>query len=169
MAESVPLSTDVELRLFCTSLYPRLLGALSLYCADEDLAEDLTQDALVRVCTHWKTVRGADNPQGWAYRVAINLAKSHFRREAIWRRVLPRAAPARGQVSTDGYTPVDVREAVFTLPPRERVVVILRFYVDLTVNEVAALTGFPEGSVKTLTRRAVQLLRRDFQTDEDDD
>ena len=72
---------------FCREEWPRLVGSLSLFVGSRELAEDLAQETLVRVCDHWRTARAADSPTAWAHRVGFNLAKSHGRRRATWTRV----------------------------------------------------------------------------------
>ena len=78
---------DGELSAFCFEEWPKLVAVLSLYCGDRDLAEDVAQEALLRVCVHWTTVVRADAPDRWLYRVAFNLAKSHWRRRKVARRI----------------------------------------------------------------------------------
>jgi DNA-directed RNA polymerase specialized sigma24 family protein len=69
-----------DLTEFCEAEWPRLVGSLSLYTGDADLAEELAQEAVARVCRHWRRVRTMDAPAAWLHRVARNLAHSHFRR-----------------------------------------------------------------------------------------
>jgi RNA polymerase sigma-70 factor (ECF subfamily) len=154
------LARDVD--VFCRAQYPRLVGMLGLYCGDGDLAEDLVQEALVRLVRAWDQLPTDEDAERWLTRVAFNLAKSNFRARATRRRVL----------ATFGHTLVDsanaddhasvfaVRAAVASLPERERRVVILRFFADLSVAEVAAIIGRPEGTVKSLTHAALERLRR---------
>jgi DNA-directed RNA polymerase specialized sigma24 family protein len=84
---------DAALVEFCREEWPRLVGSLSLYLGRRDLAEDIAQETLVRVCGRWRQVREAVSPSAWAHRVAFNLAKSHGRRDAVWLRVRSRALP----------------------------------------------------------------------------
>jgi RNA polymerase sigma-70 factor (sigma-E family) len=152
---------DRELAAFCLEEWPKLVAVLSLYCGDRDLAEDVAQEALLRACTHWAKVSRADAPDRWLYRVAFNLTKSHWRRRKVARRVEQRA---RGDISlplddADAADAVAVRAAVSALPVRQRQAVVLRYYVDLPVGEVARFMSCPEGTVKTLTSRAIATLR----------
>jgi RNA polymerase sigma-70 factor (ECF subfamily) len=61
-----------------------------------------------------------------------------------------------------------IRAAVGSLPPREREALVLRYFADFSVREVAALMRCPEGTVKTLTRRGIELLRRSGLVEDDD-
>jgi RNA polymerase sigma-70 factor (ECF subfamily) len=146
-----------DLAAFCEEQWPRLVGALSLYTGDPDLAEDLAQDAVVRLCRHWRRVRVMDSPVGWLHRVARNLAHSYFRRLRARTRAENRAAK---RVRVEGEADVvAIRVAVAALPERERDAIVLRFYVGLSVRDTAEALGCPEGTVKTLTHRAVGRLR----------
>jgi RNA polymerase sigma factor (sigma-70 family) len=152
---------DTELAEFCHAEYRRLVGTLSLYCRDRQLAEELAQDALVRVIGNWNRVQHFDSPSAWAHRVAINLANSYLRRRLAEARATRRLQSRYG---TDLYEPetvmaVVVRSAVAQLPKRERAVVVLRFFADFSVREVSDLLGMPEGTVKTLSAKALASLR----------
>jgi RNA polymerase sigma factor (sigma-70 family) len=152
---------DDELAEFCRAEHRRLVGALSLYCRDRHLAEELAQDALIRVIGNWPAVQRLDSPSAWVHRVAINLANSHLRRRLAERRAMSRLSGRLAAVPHDPDTPtaLAVRAAVAGLPRRERAVVVLRFFADFSVRDVAELLAMPEGTVKTLTARALAALR----------
>jgi RNA polymerase sigma factor (sigma-70 family) len=146
-----------DLTAFCEAEWPRLVGALSLYTGDADLAEELAQEAVARVCRHWRRVRTMDAPAAWLHRVARNLAHSHFRRARAGAR-----AHERARVDVDhaaGDDAVALRVVVAALPPRERDAIVARFYLGMSVRETAAALECPEGTVKTLTHRAIARLR----------
>lgn len=152
---------------FCEKLHPSLFGALLLYCGSREVAEDLTQETLLRVWRQWASVSAMDRPDRWALRVAFNLAKSGFRRLRVARRVAALADPARDGVShdTDPTDAIAVRSAVATLPPRQRATIVLRYFNDLSVADTAEVLGCAEGTVKALTSQAVDNLRRRLGTD----
>ena len=152
---------DDELAAFCRAEHRRLVGALSLYCRDRHVAEELAQETVVRVISNWRTVRRLDSPAAWAHRVAINLANSHLRRRLAERRAVRRLFSRQTVAQRDPDTPtaIAVRAAVAALPKRERAVVVLRFFADFSVRDVAEMLGLPEGTVKTLTARALVALR----------
>jgi RNA polymerase sigma factor (sigma-70 family) len=158
---------DDDLSVFCQAEHRRLVGVLSLYCRDRHVAEELAQDTIVRIIGDWGRVRRLDSPSAWAHRVAINLANSHLRRRLAERRALRRLSyrPGVEHHDLDTSTAVAVRAAVAGLPRRERAVVVLRFFADFSVREVADLLGMPEGTVKTLTARALAELRAAGLTD----
>ena len=140
----------------CESEYPRLVGALSLYCGEPGLAEEFAQEALARLCRDWSSVARMTSPRAWLHRVAVNLAHSHFRRLAIERKYNERTAPSPPAAEHGEH--VDVRNAVAALPARQKTALVLRYYLDMPVTEVADLMRCPESTVKSLTRRALQKL-----------
>ncbi|HEU5150735.1 MAG TPA: sigma-70 family RNA polymerase sigma factor [Iamia sp.] len=151
-----------ELAGFYADQYDRVRGALTLFTGDRRLAEELAQEAFVRTCQHWETVRTMEAPGAWVHRVGINLAISRARRRRTERRVVEReAVEARRSVEGADARIGDevVRALVAGLPVDERAVVVLRFHADLSVAETAIALGLPEGTVKTRTRRALARLR----------
>jgi RNA polymerase sigma-70 factor (ECF subfamily) len=159
---------DAGLTEFCRIEWPRLVGSMSLYLGRRDLAEDLAQEALIRVGARWDEVRQASSPSAWAHRVAFNLAKSHGRREAAWARLRLRAVPRADTDQPDSADALAVRAAVASLPTVQREAVILRYFADLPIRDVAAVMECPENTVKTHVRRACARLRVSGLLDADD-
>ena len=139
-----------------------LLRSAYLLTGDREQSEDLIQVALVRMARRWDVARRA--PHAYAHRVLINLL--HDRRRQLSRRVRERPlaegerraepVPDRSQAVIDRLAIVD---ALGRLPARQREVVVLRFFADLSVAETAAAIGASEGTVKTHTSRALTRLR----------
>lgn len=157
------------LAAFCRREHPRVVGALSLYCGDAALAEELAQEALYRVCRDWEKVSRMAAPGAWAHRVAINLANSAFRRRRAERRANQRHHVLAGPDATepiDSSAVLAVRRAVAALPARQRAAVVLRHHTGCSVAETAALLGVSEGAVKQLTHRAAATLRALLPDDE---
>ena len=153
-----------DLVAFCTREHPRLVGSLDLYCGDLGVAEELADEALIRVCDNWEKVRVMTAPGAWAHRVAMNLANSYYRRKKAERRAVARAA-ARTQLVHEDPDAADahaLREALHLLPPRQRTVIVLRYYLDLPPAEIAEFTNNTPGAVRTLTSRAIAALRREL-------
>lgn len=150
---------DPELASFCRTEWPRLVGSLALYTGDRQLAEDLTQETLIRVCQRWKTVRAATSRSAWAHRVAFNLAKSQFRRRATLRRLQRLELVEVALPTPDTALHVAVRDAVAALPEPQRRALVLRYYADLSVRDTAVVMSCPVNTVKTHTRRALEALR----------
>ena len=147
---------------FCDRLRPRLVGMLTLYCGSSGVAEEIAQETLARVWLNWWRVRRLDVPEAWAYRVATNLARSLFRRRAAERRVRARLEAEADHAYEDPDTPdvLAVREAVASLPARQRAALVWRHYGGLSVAETAEVMGCAPGTVRALASQALAALRR---------
>lgn len=149
---------------FVAAMSGPLVGSLTLVLGSRAIAEEIAQDALAKALVHWQRIGTYDRPEAWVYKVALNLARSWFRRLAAERRAYRRAGPlldpAEPGPEEQVTTAMVVRTAVAGLPDRQREVLACRFYADLSVGETAAAMGCAEGTVKALTNRAVTTLRR---------
>lgn len=154
-------SLDDDLTVFLKAEYPKLVGILGLYCNSRAVAEDLAQESLARAWRHWKKVRRLDDPAGWLRKVALNLARSHWRRVMTERRVRQQAVRSDHYLDPDTADKEAVRAAVAALPSRQRTALILRYYLDLPFGQVAAEMDVPEATAKSLVRRAIQRLRNE--------
>lgn len=151
-----------DFEAFVNSSSTRLLRTAYLLTGDRAEAEDLLQTTLMRVARHWKAAERAADP--YATRVLINLSRDRARRAG--RRVLEapldEASQAPGRDDDVGER-VARRELVIAalarLPDRQREVLVLRFYGDLSVEQTAAATGASPGTVKSHTSRALTRLR----------
>jgi RNA polymerase sigma-70 factor (sigma-E family) len=150
-----------DLVALCHEEHPRLVRALRLQTGDAARAEELAQEALVRLWQRWRRVRRLEHPAAWLHRVAINLAIDDHRRRGAERRALDRMAAPATMVPPPSELGDDVRSALLRLPERQRAAVVLRYLVDLSVAEVAAALGLSEGATRALTHRAVEALRAD--------
>ena len=150
---------------FCRDVWPRLASSLGFYCHDAGAGEELAQEALARAWARWDRISRLDSPEAWVYRVGLNLCRSRFRRSRAERRALARltvstitsraAAP-----STDEA--LALRDAVASLPERQRAAVLLRFFADLPVASVAEALDCAQGTVRSLTSQAIERLRTQF-------
>lgn len=152
---------SVELTAFCRDEYPKLAGMLALYCGDRDLAEDLAQETIIRLIENWKKVSDLPAPSLWCRKVAINTANSWFRRAAAKRRATRRLEHgiSSSHHDPDSASAVSVRRAVANLPTRQKTVIVLRYYADLPVDQVAQIMRCREGTVWSLTNQAIASLR----------
>ena len=148
-----------QFREFMESRWPGLVRLGYALTGDRWLAEDLAQTALASACNAWWRVRRADDPDAYVRRILINASNSHFRRRsppvcACGLREVPLPDPAAlaGQRS-------DLMAALRGLPPRQRAVIVLRYWGDLTDGQVAALLGCSEGTVRSQAWRALAKLR----------
>lgn len=155
---------DEALERFCAEAYPRLVSALTHYCGDVHLAEEFAQEALVVACRRWATVSRLEAPVAWTYRVGVYHANSWFRRLRAERRARARAGGHQRGVhdDADGADRAAVRAALAKLTGKQREAVILRYYLGLTAEEAARLTGATPGAIRALTHRAVDVLREEL-------
>ena len=123
--------------------YGPLAGWVAGTSGDVDLGHEIAAEAFVRLLSRW---RGVDDPRGFLYVVAANLLRDHWRREGRRRNAFRRL----GNERTSDVAPPDtsVRTVIDALPERHRTVVLLHYYADLPVADVARAVGRPEGTVK---------------------
>jgi RNA polymerase sigma-70 factor (ECF subfamily) len=147
---------------FYGAYFKRLLGSLVLYTGDRELAMDLAQETMARAYRDWRKVSRLDAPPAWLHRVAFNLANSAFRRKVVERRSARRTRDPQldGHYDRDTAAVVVVRDLVASLPPRQKTALVLRYYADMAVAEVADVMGCAEGTVRALTSQALVALRR---------
>jgi RNA polymerase sigma-70 factor (sigma-E family) len=145
---------------FVSAASPRLLRLGYRLTGDRHAAEDLLQLALWQVAKHWPRAR--DNPVAYANRTLVNLATDGWRRRARRPEELGVGSPPE-HGAPSGTDQIDDRhiliDALRRLPPRQRAVVVLRFWEDLSVDDTAALLGCSTGNVKSTSSRALERLR----------
>lgn len=151
--------TDEEFAELVHACWASLYRTAYLMLGDAAEAEDLVQTALAKTYANWRRVRSVDAAPGYARTTLVNTAASWFRKKG-WRNerpteVLPETLVHEPDLS-DRHTVVD---ALGTLPPRQRAVVVLRYYEDLSVAQVASALGVTEGTVKSQTSEALTKLR----------
>jgi RNA polymerase sigma-70 factor (sigma-E family) len=131
-----------------------------LLTGDRMLAEDLVQEAFVRVVGRFRHLRVPDAFEAYLRRTIVNLHTSQLRRRRLERAYLEREG--RAEASTTNPD-IDAREElwreVLALPPRQRAAVVLRFYEDLSERETADALGCSPSAAKSLVARAMQTLR----------
>lgn len=153
------LIDEVAIREFLHSVYPRLVGGLTLVAGSRAAAEDAVQEAMARA---WeRSERGADiaSLPAWVTTVSLNLARSRRRRVAAERRARARlgALPSPSDRPDDR---MDITQALAALPRRQREATVLRYYLGMDVKEVADMLGMSEGTAKTTLLRARGTLAR---------
>ena len=150
-------SQDTAASELFAALYPALAGWCRRLTDDDGTAHEIAAEAFTRLWARWTNV---DEPRGFLYVTAANLVRDHWRRLERERRAMRRVtaeAVVHGQ-SREGADP-SVRLLVQSLPLRLRTPVLLYYYADLPIREVAVLTGRKEGTVKADLHAARELLR----------
>jgi len=134
----------------------QLLRSAYLLTGDLQHAEDLVQEALVKVALRWQRLR-AGNPTGYARRIIVRDNISRWRQRR--REVRVAEVHDAGAVSGDPDLAMVVRRALARLTPRQRAVVVLRHFDDLSESETAVLLGVSVGTVKSQNAAALARLR----------
>jgi RNA polymerase sigma-70 factor (sigma-E family) len=133
----------------------RLLRTAYLLTGDHHDAEDLVQTALVKAVPHWKRITG--DPEPYVRRILVHENVSRWRRRR-WREVYVDALPEVGS-HDDPTGRIALRAALQRLAPRQRAVIVLRYYEDLTERQTADALGVAVGTVKSQAREALARLR----------
>jgi RNA polymerase sigma-70 factor (sigma-E family) len=143
---------------YAAARWPVLFRTALLLTGDRAAAEDLAQATLVKVFASWAKVRRADSPDAYVRRMLVNEFVSDRRRTA--RRIALAPEPPPDLVPADDPSQrLDLWRHVLALPPRQRAVLVLRFYEDLTEVETAHVLGVSVGTVKSQAHDALRTLR----------
>ena len=158
------MADEDDFRAFVASRSQGLLSTAFLLTHDWARAEDLLQSALMRTWLAWRRIAG--NPEMYLRRVLLNEYVAWWRRK--WRHEVPTGVlpeptgGAAGQAADQGAA-IDTRDAVWRLlgrlPRRQRAVIVLRYYEDLSEREIADVLGCSAGTVKSQTAKAMARLR----------
>ena len=155
---------DEDFRAFVAARSPALLRTAYLLAGgDAALAEDLLQTALTKTYLSWGRIRDREAREAYVRTTLATTATSWWRRR--WHGERPTESLPETALP-DGGLEVDERDAlwrlVLRLPARQRAVLVLRFYEDLSEAETARTLGLSPGTVKSHTSRALSALRRDL-------
>lgn len=160
--------SDDRFRVFYERLEPRAVSVATRLVNDRSLGEDVAAEAFARAYSQWGRVARHPNPDAWLLRVVGNVAIDQIRRES--RRGDLEAASSNHRRDGSGADPVgesselriDIRDAIARLSGRQQEVVVMRYLIDLSEDDVAAGLGMSTGSVKTHLSRASKKLRIDL-------
>lgn len=142
---------------FVAARTPALARTAYLLTGDPHLAEDLVQSALLKAAEHWGRIH--TSPEAYVRRTMYHHQVSWWRRRGSVREQ-PLAAYDAADRSLDHDVALSVRGALATLTVKQRTVLVLRFFEDLTEQQVAEELGVTRGTVKSTTRQALDRLRR---------
>jgi RNA polymerase sigma-70 factor (sigma-E family) len=151
---------DVEFESWLAAREPALQRTAHLLTGDVHAAQDLVQITLAKLYLAWDRIQDRGHVDAYARKILVNEHRTAWRRpvrrrEQVTADLPDRTAPEQGY---DGQ-----REAVWafvaSLPPRQRAVIVLRFYEQRTEPEIAALLGISLGTVKSQSSRALAALR----------
>ncbi|MFF8868348.1 SigE family RNA polymerase sigma factor [Streptomyces sp. NPDC015139] len=142
--------TIEEYEEFYASCARRLIGQVYLLTGNLHEAEDTVQEAFVRCWVRRRSMETASCPEAWVRTVAFRLAISRFRRRRRGREAWHRAMAGQPrEVAAPDEQSVAVAQALARLPDRQRLVIVMFYLCDMTVEQVAAEAGVSTGTVKT--------------------
>jgi RNA polymerase sigma-70 factor (sigma-E family) len=149
-----------ELERFVAERADHLLRTAVLLAGSREAGEDLLQTAVERLLRRWRRLEG--DPEAYLRRTLCNLAADGYRRAGRWRR-RERLLRAGQRPARDATGEVDLRDALVRLlvrlPARQRAVLVLRYWEQLSDAEAAAVLGCPVGTVKSAGSRGLARLR----------
>jgi RNA polymerase sigma-70 factor (ECF subfamily) len=149
--------------------YRRLVTQVYAFTTDLAEAQDVVQEAFARALARPGGLSDVDSPEAWLRTVAVNVVRRRWRRRRLLDTILLRDRPlARTVEAAPGPERADLRDALAALPDSFRQVVVLHYFADLPVEEIAALLEVPTGTVKSrLSRARTALAERlgDYRTD----
>lgn len=153
-----------EFDTFVRARTPALLRSAYLLCGDQQLAEDLVQDALIRTHRAWRNLHHTGNAEAYTRKVMYHLQVGWWRRRRVAESLpgdVPEPARQRphADVATSTAVRLSLQAALLRLTNRQRAVLVLRFFEDRTEAETADLLGISVGTVKSQTARALSRLR----------
>jgi RNA polymerase sigma-70 factor (ECF subfamily) len=145
--------------------YRRLVALVAAVCGSLSDAEEAVQEAFVRALGLTGRRAVVDDPEGWLYRVAVNVLRSRWRRAGVARRAQSRlaqdhlATPGAGDESTSDRR-LELLAALRTLPFEQREALALFYLVDLPIEAIAVRTATPVGTIKARLSRGRAALAR---------
>lgn len=156
---------DADFSAYMAARQPALLRTAYLLSGDRHTAEDLVQTALAKLYLSWDKVQRHESLDGYVRRILVNENNS------LWRRAFKRhertsdALPEHGFLEEyDDGMAAEVWKLVSSLPPKQRAVIVLRYYEQLSEAEIAHTLGISTGTVKSQASRALATLRQSTDT-----
>jgi DNA-directed RNA polymerase specialized sigma24 family protein len=154
---------DLDYSAFFRAEFAPVLRTITLMLRDQSRAEEITQDAFIQLLHNWPKIARYERPQAWVRRVAVRLAMHSIRRDRLWALVrlelLPPAAPPPSRF--------DLSWAIGRLPGSQRAAIVLHYYEDRPVAEVALILGCAEPTARVHLHRGRKRLRELLGEDED--
>ncbi len=161
MAGAGRLEDDALAALYRTHAAP-LVRMLWLFLGDRAWAEDVAQEAFVRMHMSWRKIADPDRAGGYLRVTALNLARTQLRRLEVSRRHAETPLNDHASAEDTAIERADdarVRAALLQLPERQRACLVLQFFADLSYDDIAATMGISVNSVKTHLQRGRESLR----------
>ena len=158
------MTDDGSFDAYVAARTPALLRSAYLLTGDQQLAEDLVQVALVKANLRWSRLVATGDPEPWVRTVLYREHVSRWRRRKVPEVLVGEPPEAHRSPSPDFVDELAqaqlLRAALLRLPPRQRAVVVLRYFEDRPEAEVAAILGCSVGTVRSHNARGIAHLRR---------
>ncbi len=145
-----------------------LLAVAHRILRDVDLAKDATQQALLQIWRDLPQLRDPARFEAWSYRVLVRVCYGEGRRSRAWSsapRLLPLEVPDATDALSDVHDRDQLERAFRRLSVEHRAVVVLHYYLDLSIDEIAETLGIPSGTVKSRVHNAMRGLRAAIEAD----
>ena len=151
-----------EFDAFVLGAWARLFRTAHALTGNRHDAEDVLQNAFAKAYSNWRRVRRADSPEAYVHRIVANETISAWRRR---RRQVERTTDLVPESAGDGHADAvssrtTMWAAIQDLPPRQRAIVVLRYYEDLSERDIAQVLGVSPGTVKSQASTALRNLRQ---------
>lgn len=155
--------SDEQFREFMRGRWPAMVRLAYGLTGDLGHAEDVAQAAFARAYASWARVSNTGDPDAYVRRIVINCNNTRFRKRRVTERLVDAVPEPAGHASpgpADALGPSDaLLRALRTLGPRQRAVIVLRFWLDMSEAETAAALNCSIGTVKSQASRALATLR----------
>jgi len=152
---------EAQFQEFVAARWSHLVRTAYLLTGDAHHAEDLTQTALAKAYRSWWRIARSDNPEAYVRRMLVSCNSDRFRKRRVPEALT--ASPPERAGSDAAVAWVDERSSLLTalagLPPRQRAVVVMRYWEDLSEAEVAEVLGCSPGTVKSQASKGLAKLR----------
>ena len=160
-AVAAPSSAAVLVAHLFTTEADRLVSLARFFVDDRTAAEDLVQEAFIRLARSAHRIRDEERAAAYLRSIVINLARDHNRRGLVSLRHRPPAVadePSAEETASVMQSRHEVVQALRALPHRQRECVALRYYLELSIQDIAATLGVSANSVKTHLKRGLRAL-----------
>jgi RNA polymerase sigma-70 factor (sigma-E family) len=141
------------------ALWPRLVRTAYAVSGDLGVAEDAVQTAFAKAYRSWRRISRLEAPEAYLRRMVVNEVLNDPRKARRRHEITSDEPPDRPAVVDDGHHDDEMWRAISTLPPRQRAVLVLRYYEDLSEHQIAEALGCRPGTVKSQASAALATLR----------
>lgn len=130
------------------------------YARNREASLDIVQDTVVQAISHAESLRSAEAVKPWVYRILVNESLAYLRRNR--RMILTEELPEVAAPEEDVGQRLDIYRAVQRLEPKYRIIVVLRYYEDMKLEDIARVTGVNLNTVKSRLYKALDRLKADL-------